>query len=327
MSHVRQQTGPWTERVRAYLRFRRQLGYRLKSPEWDLLSLARFLEERGHQGPLTRALAHEWAILPHTSPNSVAIRLGNVRGFALHLSAEDARHEVPLPSYGPHVRRRAPCILSEAEVAQALGVAGRVRPRGFSARTHQAILGLLAATGLRCGEALGLMRARVDWAAGTLEVDGKGERTRRLPLHPTVLEALRAYAQERDAFFGRRATPATAPTFFLTTRGNPVRYHTMFEVWGRVRRELAWQARAPRPRIHDLRHTFAVRNLVRWARAGVDVERKVLALSTYLGHSSVACTYWYFTAVPELLEATGHRFADYARRGAPLSAPPVEASP
>ena len=189
-----------------------------------------------------------------------------------------------------------------------------LRPRdGLRPRTYVAFFSLLASTGLRLSEARRLERSDVDLSKGLLTVRaGKFRKSRLVPLHPSSVQALARYVRQRDAF---RFAPRSE-FFFRTDHGRALQRAAVEKTFSRLRDRLRWtsQERARRPRIHDLRHTFAVRRLLRWYEEGTDLDRKMLALSTYLGHAKVTDTYWYLSAVPELMAITSRRFAQFARR-------------
>jgi integrase len=174
---------------------------------------------------------------------------------------------------------------------------------GLRRWTYRTLFGLLLATGLRVGEALALDASDVDWVHGTLSVRrSKTGASRTLPLHATVLDALREYQVRRDA---RHPVPRSS-AFFLTRRGTRLAYGYVGSAFRCLRSDLGWKQR-PTPRVHDMRHTFAVRKLLEWIRAGKDIDAEMPALSAYLGHCRPTGTYWYLSAVPELMRqiATG----------------------
>jgi integrase len=317
MSFALQQldSGKWQTRVRDYLAFRSRFGFSLRTAGVELLSFARYLEKIGHTGPLTTAAAIRWARLPaNAKPQYWAWRLDAVRMFAKHLAATDPRHEVPpTGALGRGYRRGHPHIYTPEEIRALLEEARSLKPvSGLPPHTYRTFFGLLAATGLRCGEARGLRREHIDLREGRLlVVKAKLGKTRALPLHPTTLHALRAYARRRDAIFRERRSNA----FFLSRRATGLTYQRVIATFSKLRRRLGWHRLDPIPRIHDMRHTFAVRNLLRWCEAGEDVDRKIIALTTYLGHVNPSCTYWYFSAIPELMAIAGKRFEAYARSG------------
>ena len=174
-----------------------------------------------------------------------------------------------------------------------------------------AFFSLLTSTGLRLSEACRLHRRDVDLREGLLTVrESKFGKSRFVPLHPTAVQALTRYAAQRDTFRSARQSEF----FFSTDRASVLSRHVVGQTFSSLRNRLGWTAngRARRPRIHDMRHTFAVRRLLRWYEEGADVNRKVLALATYLGHAKVTDTYWYLSAVPELMAVTARRFEHFA---------------
>ena len=211
-------------------------------------------------------------------------------------------------------RRPTPHIYTEAEMAALLQQARCLLPRhGLRPATYVAYFALLASTGLRLSEACRLTTDDADLVNGILTIrETKFRKSRLVPTHPTTTRALRRYADRRDA-----CPAAPRSEYFFRTELSPRLTHAAVKTtFRRIRRRLDWtaQGRTRQPRIHDLRHTFVVRRLLRWHQEGADVDRKILALATYLGHVGVAHTYWYCTAVPELLATTGQRFERFAHR-------------
>lgn len=299
-----------------YLALRRQLGYALHSTGQQLLAFARYADGLGHRGPITIALAVRWARLPRGArPQWWARRLEIVRGFAQHRRLFEPETEIPPANLlGPHGRRRTPHIYSDGEISALLDAAGALGPAGgLRAATYVTLLGLLVTSGLRISEALHLGRDDVDLQSGVLTVvRTKFRKSRVVPLHPSTTQALARYAERRD----RCHPQAAARTWFVNERGAPVSVGAVAHAFGILRRRLGW-TKTPegrRPRLHDMRHTMAVRTLLRWYRDGADVDRRILALATYLGHVEVADTYWYLTAVPELMALTAGRFQACTQR-------------
>jgi integrase len=303
--------------VQEYLSLRRQLGYALHSTGQQLMAFARYADAVGHRGPITVELAVTWAKLPQGArPHWWARRLQIVRGFAQHRCLFEPDTEIPPAGLlGPHFRRGTPHIYSEAEISSLLLAAAELGPvNGLRPHTYVTLFGLLVASGLRISEALHLGRDDVDLEHGVLTVVlTKFRKSRMLPLDPSTTQALAKYAQRRDCYFSQ----AAARTFFLGEHGKPLSASGVARTFGILRDELGWtkNREGRRPRIHDMRHTMVVRTMLRWYREGSDVDRKILALSTYMGHVEVADTYWYLTAVPELMTLTAARFHAWARRG------------
>lgn len=294
--------------VELYLQTRRRFGFELTGPEWMLRSFARYAKENDHHGPVTAALALQWAQQPpHASRPYLALRLQTVRLFAQFWQAYDSKTEVPPTGYfGFGYHRRAVHIYSRPELGQLLRSAASLHfPHPLRGQTLGALFGLLDCTGLRLGEALGLADPDIDWAAGVLTIrHAKGGHTRLIPVQPSTVEALQRYRAVRDHALGS----ISAPRFFVTYRARPLQRCSVEYSFRQIRRMLGWNQR-PVPRVHDLRHTFAVRTLLAWYQGAEPLEPKLWTLSTYLGHQHPANTYWYLTAVPELMELSQQRFA------------------
>src|SRR6185437_1488112 len=211
-------------------------------------------------------------------------------------------------------RRKQPHIYSDAEIAALLEQANLLLPRGgLSPKTYVTFFSLLVSTGLRLSEACHLTCRDVDLDRGLLMIrESKFRKSRWLALHPSATTALTRYAAYRDAVVG--SDPSGF--FFRTERVSRLTPAAVKRAFGRIRCRLDWsaQGRARRPRLHDCRHTFTVRRLLRWYDEGVDVGQKLLALSTYLGHAKVTDTYWYLTGVPELMAIASQRFERLAQQ-------------
>lgn len=294
-----------------YLRLRRRLGYELERDQPQLEQFVTFLEQADAQR-ITTELALRWARIPVTEHAIIwRKRLSMVRQFARYLATVDPLSEIPAQDLLPaHQPRIAPYIYAPQEI-EALVAAARSLRRPLTAAMFATVTGLLASTGLRLREALALDHADVDLHDGVLDIRPcKNHRQREVPLHPSATAALLRYAQVRDEHCPNPTTPA----FFVTSWGRrPVKgvfWQTFRALTVQAGLEGRGQRRYPRP--HDLRHTFAVRTLIDWYRADEDIDRKMPALSTYLGHVSPESTYWYLQSVPELqmlvsqrLEQTG----------------------
>jgi integrase len=302
--------------VEEYLAFRRGLGFALESRSWLLRDFGRYADRAGHSGHLTTDLQVRWALSTRSSaPAHAALRLATVARFARHRALFDPTTEVaPTGLLGPISRhRKPPHIYTEAEVtallreASLLGLRGGLRPR-----TYVTFFSLLLSTGLRLSEACRLLRDDVDLTNGVLTVrESKFRKSRLVPLHPTTTQALTRYAIYRDTCHGA----AASNRFFQTDRAPALTRKAVHYTFSSLRQCLGWsdQGRARHPRIHDMRHTFAVRRLLTWYEEGADLARKILALATYLGHAKPTETYWYLSAVPELMAITSRRFEHFSR--------------
>jgi integrase/recombinase XerD len=292
-----------------YLTLRRSLGFKLQRHGRLLNDFIDSLDEVGAT-TVTTELAVAWATAPtEVAPDWWATRLSVVRGFARYLQAIDPATEVPPVALFPNQPRRAtPYLYSDDEVARLVAVARTLTP-ALRAATYPTLICLLAATGMRISEALGLDRDDVDLAAGLITIrHTKFDKSRQLPLHPTTVEALHWYAQQRD-----RCCPRPSTTSFLvTTRGTRPHYSTIQSAFKDLVAAAGLQPRSPRcrPRLHSFRHSFAVTTLVGWYQTGVDVQARLPLLSTYLGHVNPANTYWYLSASPELLDLARQRLQD-----------------
>jgi integrase len=222
-----------------------------------------------------------------------------VRGFAKYLVSHDPRTELPPYEQLPVITtvRLRPYIYTEDEIGDLIAAARRL-PR-LKGATYATLLGLLAATGMRVGEAIALDRNDIEWRRGSLVVRrDKRQRSRELVLHATTLAALRTYGCERDRTIPR----ADSASLFLSRTGTRLLYKNVHFAFLHLLRDAGLDQRQPRPRLHDLRHTFVVATLERWYREDVDIDARLPALSTYLGHVAPASTYWYLTATPELMQ-------------------------
>ena len=291
-----------TSRVQDYLSQRRALGYKLYREGRQLLNFARYADQSRHRGPLKAALALRWATLPRAvDPAYHARRLNIVRVFARHQAVIEPATQVP-PRHvlGPDFRRKAPHLFTPAQLRQLLrrcsNLSGQLDPV-----TYRTLLGLLACTGLRISEALALRVQDVDLVQGVVTIRfSKWEHSRQVPLHPSALSPLRRYARRRTALFPQ------AQTFFVSNRGQRLPYGAVNRVFVGLSGDIVPTNGRRHVRLHDLRHTFACRVLLRWQRRRRGVDR-VVVLSRYLGHIHIRDTYWYLTAVPDLLkQATAH---------------------
>jgi integrase len=283
--------------VQDYLRLRRSLGFKLEEPGHFLPQFAAYLEAAGAK-TLTAELAISWAKLPdNVQPIHWAHRLGAVRGFATYLRTIDPATEVPPRDvFGARQQRPVPYLWSDAEIRRLLEAARDLRPPIWAA-TCETLFGLLAASGMRIGEAVALERSDVDLATGVVTIrEAKFGRSRVVPLHASTTAALRSYAIRRGEL------SQISRAFFVPSRARLLRTSSVQGAFKRITTQIGLRTESVRPRIHDLRHSFAVRTLIGWLRAGVDVGVGMSALSTYLGHVNPVGTYWYLQASPELME-------------------------
>jgi integrase/recombinase XerD len=278
------------------------LGCTLRNAGIGLGDFVAFLEQQG-AAFITTALAVAWAQQPASArPAEWARRLSYVRGFARYRSATDARTEIPPWGLLPHRPERArPYLYTDTEIQQLLEAALRLAPAGgLRPWTYHALLGLLAVTGLRISEALGLTLEDVDLRTGVLTVRGtKFGKSRLVPLHASTQQVLTAYTVRRgDVLAGRHAI-----AFFGSRRGPRLDGATVRRPFETLSRQIGWRgpSASPGPRLHDVRHRFAVQTLGQWYRAGAEVGPRLPILSPSLGHGQVRAPYWYRTAGPDLM--------------------------
>jgi integrase len=307
-------------RIDDYLAERRRQGFHLHSRDTFLSGFARFVATKRHRGPLTAELMAEWVRSGkdgHGDIGTWARRWGRLRHFICYLRQFEPDTEIPEASlFGPEPGRVAPHIYREEEIADLISAARTLGPAGsLRPFTYETLFGLMASTGLRVSEAIHLRDADVDLKRGMLTIrQTKFAKSRQLPIHPSTVKVLARYRKQRE-----RHLPATAGMpFLIGSRGRrlglPLGERQAHRVFTGLRDGLGWVNRGGHeaPRLHDLRHTFAVRRLVRWYADGAEVDQKMLALSTYMGHAEIFYTYWYLTAVPELMAIAAGRFEQFA---------------
>jgi integrase len=297
-----------SQRLDEYLALRRAMGFQLTTAGALLPRFIAFLEHHDSD-VITTELALRWATEPQqVHPAEWGRRLSQVRGFARYLSAIDPRTEIPpthLLPYRP--ARRTPYLYSDTEINQLLKAASELpSPSGLRAQTYRTVLALLVVTGMRISEVVALDNADVVLAQGGLTIrQTKCHKARWLALHPSTVAALQDYIRYRDCFYPHPGTPS----FFLSETGTRLNVNTFEQRFVQLSKQIGLRQPHDRsgPRLHDFRHRFAVQTLLRWYRQDEDVQQRLPQLSTYLGHVKVSDTYWYLTAVPELMQLAMQR--------------------
>jgi integrase/recombinase XerD len=288
--------------VREYLAMRRSLGFKLCKCGPRLCDFVTFMEQR-RASYITLALALAWAKQPADAhPDTWAQRLSYVRIFARHRSATDPRTQVPPAGLLPFRPKRArPYLYSDREIRDLLRAALMLRHHRLRGWTFYCFLGLLSVTGLRVGEAQNLQLQDVDLIARVLTIRGaKFGKDRLVPLHPSTCRVLARYIARRQRMW---ATRSASTNLFLSTWGNRLDGGDIRRTFYTLSRQVGLRGPCDRhgPRLHDMRHRFASRTLLRWYRTGEDPERRLPTLSAYLGHVHWSDTYWYLSAMPELM--------------------------
>jgi len=310
------------EALAQYLALRRTLGRVDRLVSSLLHHFVAFVDETGSPF-ITTEVVRRWALQPTGAhPSTWAGRLIIARRFAIWRRASDPRTEVPPADLvGQRYRRKPPLRYRDQDIVALIRSAATLpSAKHLRGRTYATLFGLLAVTGLRINEALHLDRSDVDLEAGVLAVRRtKFGKSRLVPIHSTTMAVLRAYSQERDRILANTTTPA----FFLSERGTRITEWIARYTFAEVSRTVGLRGPTRHgrhghgPRIQDLRHRFAAQTLITWYRAGLDVDRELPKLSTYLGHVHTADTYWYLEAIPELVQLAADR----------LASPPLEVTP
>jgi integrase len=286
-------SGPLRQALAGYLSVRRSLGYKLARPEKLLGQFISYLEEQG-AATVTTEHALAWSVLPGGDASWHACRLAAVRGFAIWLRTIDPDAQVPPARLIPSRKLRAtPYLYADDDITALITAAASLR-FPLRAATYQTLIGVLAVTGMRVGEAIALDRGDVGLDGCVLTVrEGKHGKSRLIPVHDTTARALDGYLKLRDGL----APDAGTPAVFISPAGTRLLYCNVHATWKRLVASAGLKPRsaACRPRIHDLRHSFAVASLLDAYTAGQDGQVTLALLSTYLGHVDPAATYWYYS--------------------------------
>jgi integrase len=306
-------SGLLSQEAADYLAVRRSLGYQMARPEKLLAQFAGYLEQAG-AATVTTEHALAWAVLPGGHPSWHAYRLAVVRGFAAWLRTVDPAAGIPPAGLIPARPLRATPYLYTAKEITALMAAAQSLRYPLRTAAYQTLIGLLASTGMRVGEAIGLDRGDADLDNGTLTIrSGKNGKSRLVPLHGTTTQALRDFLRDRDRLC---PAPARSQALLISPPGSRLLYCNVHATWKKLAASAGLRARSGncRPRIHDLRHSFAVQTMLDAYQAGQDGQSALAVLSVYLGHADPKATYWYLTASPELMAAAGQRLDAWLER-------------
>jgi integrase len=302
---------------------RHRLGFSGRTQAYALRSFVKHVQATHYRGPLTVEVMTDWARRDShesTDPLTWARRLKLLRTFLRWLQQFEPHTEVPDDAiFGSLPERLAPHIYSEQEIADLLAAARRLGPaEGLRCAVYETLFGLIASTGMRISEALALLNKDVNLKYGMLTIhQTKFGKSRQIPLHPSTVAALRRYLWMRSLVGSFEQDEAP---LFIGTRGRRLGQaldsRQVHRIFISIRKQLGWSNRGAHhaPRIHDLRHTFVVRRILLWMAQGMDIDQSMLSLSTYVGHAHVTNTYWYLSAVPELMALAAGRFESYLRQ-------------
>jgi len=305
--------------IECYVGLRTALGYVVRSEKKLLKDFAQFLDSRGGMGPIRAQQALDWACTPAPGrgPSGQASRLKVARRFLTYLRAVMPETEVPGANLMPPLRRPKPYIYSPQELKKLMEAALRLPPKGsLRPHTYTTLIGLLASTGLRAGEAIRLKVGDVHLQAEPPHlriVRTKFRKSRLVVLHPTAAAKMRLYAENRRRLY----YDALSDAFFVSEQGDHLRYQALRATFNKLARDVGIRKgdKGRGPSIHGLRHTFAVERMRSWHQNGQNVKDLLPHLSVYLGHVQPVHTYWYLTATPELLSLAADAFQVFAGQG------------
>ena len=307
-----------SHRLEEYLELRRRLGFKLRDVRYELAKFVRFAQQE--KAPfITTKLALRWANqIEGGHPAHRTTRLSMLRRFADYMSSVDPRTEVPPQGLLPHrYFRKNPYFYSDAQIIDLIRAARQIpSPRGLRAATYSTLFGLLAVTGMRLGEALGLDRQDVDLDRGVLRIrQAKFNKSRLVPIHSTTRDKLQRYKDLRD----QRLPRPRGASFLVSEQGTRLTGSIVRHWFIRLSRQIGLRQRSDRhgPRIHDMRHRFVIKTLRRWYTTNQDVDAHLPELATYIGHGHVSDTYWYISAIPELLQLATKRLEAKSRTSLP----------
>lgn len=303
----------------AYLSLREALGFQMRAEKIILPDFVAYVKAQKSTGPIRTQIALEWACQAsaHRGPSGAARRLSMARGFMSYLKASVPDIDVSAPGLLPTPRRPKPYLFTPTQLTALFEAAQASRPRG-SLRPHtlSSLIGLLASTGLRVGEAIRLQvdHVKLDLDPSQLHIlETKFHKSRIVPLHPSTTERLRHYHEQR----ARLHYDGLSDAFFVSEQGRHLKYLALHNWFARLCQRLAMATTAAgrNPCLTSFRHTFAVTCMQRWYQQGLDVQALLPHLSVYLGHVHPQESYWYLTSVSQLLSAAAHRFQTYAQVG------------
>jgi integrase/recombinase XerD len=294
-----------------YIALRRSVGYKLRDPELILNDFVDYLE-KNNADRITATLAVNWATLPRQAqPSHWSRRLGVVRGFAKHYCLIDSRTEIPSSLLLPYRTQRAnPHIYTSTEIERLLSACQWINTQGLRHLTYYTLFGLLVVSGCRIGEIIALDRGDFNKTDGMIMIrNSKFRKSRYIPLHLSSVRKLNDYSRARDQFHRQ----PTTQSFFVSEKGRRLTVNGVEIFFKRLSRSIGLRAPHDKhgPRIHDIRHTFAVNTLIHWYKTNVNIDQKMPYLSAYLGHKKPSDTYWYISSIPELIALASQRLEEH----------------
>lgn len=307
-----------SRQIEEYISYKKALGYQINIESQELRRFAAYTVSIGYEGSLTKDVAFQWATLkPDYSRWYMARRMETIRTFAKYICVLDPMAQMPPKGmFGKCHGRTTPYIYTEEEICVLMQASMELyAPDGLRCKTISTAIGLLWSTGMRPNEACQLMDGDVDLINGLITIrETKFSKSRIIPIHETTTIKLRSYINDRD----KLRKDYSEPYFFISTGSHKLKLRNFESAFQVIRDQLLidkkeWNRRPPR--LYDIRHTFTCNTLLRWLKNGVNVDRKIIYLSTYLGHVKVKDTYWYLTGTPELLQFTSGNFEKYFYEG------------
>ena len=299
------------QNVSLYLAHRRKMGYRMRGADTLLADFARYCAAQAPNGPLTTAIALRWAEQPGLLPATKHGRLSLVRGFARYCATMDPKVEVPPSFLFPwRLLRRRAHIFTPEEIGVLLRKAAQlgISQSPLHPQTYVTLIGLLACTGLRPGEAIRLRLTDFNDKAGTLRIgSSKSSPERTIPLHASCVRALLNYRTVRLKTF------PSGDSLFVNVFGQPPKPTQVERVFRKIARGIESRGDRPFVRLYDLRHTFATRIIAQWSKRGDPIAHYLFLLVRYLGHRGFNSTWWYVSADPRSLRYAGNRFFKFHR--------------
>lgn len=307
-----------SRQIEEYISYKKALGYQIKIESQELRRFAAYTVSIGHEGSLNKDIAFQWATLkPSYSRWYMARRMETIRTFAKYITVLDPKAQMPPKGmFGKCHGRTTPYIYTEQEICILMQSAMNLyAPDGLRSKTISTAIGLLWSTGMRPNEICKLIDEDVDLNNGLITIkETKFSKSRIIPIHETTTLKLRSYVNDRDQL----RKDFSEPQFLITTGSRKLALRNFESALQVIRDQILidkneWNRRPPR--LYDIRHTFACNTLLRWLKNGTNIDRKIIYLSTYLGHVKVADTYWYLTGTPELLQLTSRSFEKYFYEG------------